>query len=109
MPPMTMTFNLKGLKAWAEKSGIPFWTTPQAKNTVEGYGGRHRCQRCNTCEICPTGARYSPDFTFKALLAQNKIQLHDQTLVRKLILDDKTTRVVAAQAVTDDGRAQTNE
>ena len=23
------------LKAWAEKSGIPFWATPQAKNTVD--------------------------------------------------------------------------
>ena len=97
----TMTFNLAQLKGWAERSGLKFWTTPQAKNTVEGYGGRHRCIRCNTCEVCPTGARYSPDWTFKQLLAQNKIQLHDHTLVRKLVLDDKTTRVVAAQAATE--------
>jgi choline dehydrogenase-like flavoprotein len=109
MPPMTMTYNLKQLKVWAEKSGIPFWTTPQAKNTVEGYGGRGKCRRCNTCEICPTGARYSPDWTFKQLLDATKIQLHDQTLVRKLILDDKTARVVAAQAVKADGSAQENE
>src|SRR5213076_100477 len=52
---------------WAEKSGIPFEGTPQAKNT-RPYGGRAQCLRCNTCEICPTGARYSPDFTFKQLL-----------------------------------------
>jgi glucose dehydrogenase len=103
MPPMVMTYNLKQLRTWAAKSGIPFWTTPQAKNTVEGYGGRARCRRCNTCEICPTGARYSPDFTYKQLLAAKKIQLHDQTLVRRLVLDDKTTRVAAAQAAKEDG------
>ena len=29
MPAMPMTYNLIQLKSWAEKSGIPFWTTPQ--------------------------------------------------------------------------------
>ena len=33
MPPMPLSWNLRQLKAWAEKSGIPFWATPQAKNT----------------------------------------------------------------------------
>jgi glucose dehydrogenase len=99
MPAMPMTHNLIQLKQWAEKSGIPFWTTPQAKNTVDGYGGRGICRRCNTCEICPTGARYSPDFTFKQLLAAGKIELHDQTLVRKLELEPRTTRVAVARAV----------
>ena len=73
MPAMPMTWNLMQLKAWAEKSGIPFWTTPQAKNTVEGYDGRSICRRCNTCEICPTGARYSPDWTFKQLLDRQEV------------------------------------
>ena len=72
MPAMTSTYNLIQLKTWAEKSGIPFWTTPQAKNTVDNYDGRGKCRRCNTCEICPTGARYSPDWTFKQLLELNR-------------------------------------
>ena len=71
MHPMPLSYNLAVLKAWAEKSGIPFQGTPQAKNT-RPYGGRAQCLRCNTCEICPTGARYSPDFTFKQLLAAKK-------------------------------------
>ena len=96
MPAMPMTWNLIQLKGWAEKSGIRFWTTPQAKNTVEGYGGRGKCRRCNTCEMCPTGARYSPDWTFQQLLSAKKIQLHDQTLVRKLVLADGSSRIVAA-------------
>lgn len=93
----------------ATESGTRFWTTPQAKNTVEGYGGRHRCVRCNTCEVCPTGTRYSPDWTFKDLLAKTQIELHDQTLVRKLVLDERSTRVVAAEALRQDGNPESQE
>jgi choline dehydrogenase-like flavoprotein len=92
------------LKAWAEKSGIPFWSTPQAKNTVP-YDGRSDCKRCNTCEICPTGARYSPDYTFRSLLERKAIGLHDRTLIRKLVTAEeggKAAKVVAAIGVHRD-------
>ena len=102
MAAMPMTWNLIQLKAWAEKTGIRFGTTPQAKNTVEGYDGRSICRRCNTCEICPTGARYSPDWTFKRLLTGKNFQLHDQTLVRRLALDERSPRVAVAHAVRED-------
>jgi quinoprotein glucose dehydrogenase len=105
MPPMPLSYNLLELKNWATKSGIPFWGTPQAKNTV-AYDGRNACMRCNTCEICPTGARYSPDFTFQRLLDEKKIALYDETLVRRLILDDTGSRVVRAQAVERRGSGQ---
>ena len=87
MKPIPLTWSLDRLKEWGDKSGIPFQPTPQAKNTV-AYDGRAACIRCGTCDICPTGARYSPDFTFKRLLSQKKITLHDRTLIRKLTLDD---------------------
>lgn len=98
MAPMPLSYNLRVLKAWADKSGIPFQGTPQAKNT-RPYGGRAACMRCNTCEICPTGARYSPDFTFKPLLAAGKVTLHDRTLVRRLIKSADGRRIESAQAV----------
>lgn len=101
MPPMPLSWNLRQLKAWADKSGIPFWATPQAKNTVE-YDGRAVCKRCNTCEICPTGARYSPDFTVRQLLERKQIVLHDKTLVRRLVLDDTSARIASAQGVHQD-------
>jgi quinoprotein glucose dehydrogenase len=101
MAAMPMTYNLIQLKNWAEQSGIPFWTTPQAKNT-RPYDGRAQCVRCNTCSICPTGARYSPDFTFQALAASKNFTLHDHTLVRKLILDESKPVIAAAQAVRRD-------
>ena len=95
MPLMPLTYNLAEIKAWAEKSGIPFMGCPQAKNT-QAYDGRPECQRCNTCTICPTGARYSPDYTYKQLLAKTKVTLHDRTLVRRLILHDQDNTIVAA-------------
>ena len=98
MAPMPLSYNLHVLKAWAEKSDIPFQGTPQAKNT-KPYDGRLPCMRCNTCEICPTGARYSPDFTFKQLIAAKKITLHDQTLVRRLVTGPDRGKIVSAQAV----------
>jgi len=97
MAPMPLSWNLLQLKAWAEKTGIPFWGTPQAKNTVP-YDGRSDCKRCNTCEICPTGARYSPDYTFRALLDAKKIQLHDRTLVRKLVPQEGGANATIAAA-----------
>src|SRR5215831_5413881 len=101
LPPMPLTWSLQQLKEWGDKSDIPFQGTPQAKNTLP-YDGRAQCVRCGTCDICPTGARYSPDFTFKRFLAEKKITLHDRTLVRKLILSETRPTVVAAQAVHRD-------
>jgi choline dehydrogenase-like flavoprotein len=102
MASMPLTYSLQQLRAWGEKTGIPFQGVPQAKNTVK-YDGRAQCIRCGTCDICPTGARYSPDFTFKRLLAQKKISLHDHTLIRKLVLDETKPNVVAARGVHRDG------
>jgi glucose dehydrogenase len=99
MAPMPLSYNLLVLKEWAEKSGIPFEGTPQAKNT-RPYGGRPQCLRCNTCEICPVGARYSPDYTFKELLAANRVTLHDRTLVRRLVAAPDGKRIVSAKAVS---------
>ncbi|MGA3236446.1 MAG: GMC family oxidoreductase [Bryobacteraceae bacterium] len=95
MPLMPLTYNLAEIKAWAERSGIPFTGCPQAKNS-RAYDGRPECQRCNTCTICPTGARYSPDYTYKQLLATKKITLHDRTLIRRLIPHDRNNTIVAA-------------
>src|SRR5258708_3371189 len=102
MPSMPLTYSLKQLKTWGEKAGIPFQGVPQAKNTVQ-YDGRAECIRCGTCDICPTGARYSPDFTFKRLLAEKKIVLHDHTLIRRLVLEDGKANVRAARGVHREG------
>ena len=67
--PIPLSYNLQMLKAWAEQSGIKFSPLPMARNLTP-FGGRGACCVYDTCgEVCPSGARYSPDFTFRQLIA----------------------------------------
>src|SRR2546425_3120137 len=96
-PPIPLSYNLQILRAWAEQSGLKFSGLPMARNLTP-FGGRGSCCVFDTCgEVCPSGARYSPDFTFKQLIEPKKIVLHDRTLIRRLMLDDKRPTGVAAQ------------
>ena len=108
-PPIPLSYNLQTLKAWAEQSGLRFSPLPMARNLTP-FGGRGGCCVYDTCgEVCPSGARYSPDFTFKQLVAPKKIVLHDRTLVRRLGLDAKRARIVSAHAVHQDRPDETIE
>lgn len=99
MGPIPLTYNLSLLKEWAAKSGIATWSQPVAKNS-RPFDGRAECCRNDTCSpICPTGAKYSPDFTWDRLRARRRITLYPRTLVRKLQLHDGGMRIAAAQAV----------
>ena len=96
MPPLPLSYNLRRMREWTDKTGIPFWTQPWARNT-EPWQGRSVCQRCDTCRVCPTGAKYTPDFAFDRLLASGRIQLHNHTLVRSLELQSGSDRIEAAR------------
>jgi quinoprotein glucose dehydrogenase len=100
-PAVPLSYNLQVLKAWAEKSGLKFNALPLARNLTP-FDGRGACCVYDTCDICPTGARYSPDFTFRQLIERKQVTLHDRTLVRKLVLDNARPVVAAAQGVRQD-------
>ena len=98
MPPLPLSWNLVRLKEWAGRSGIPFWAMPSAKNSVQ-YAGRPACCRNDTCApVCPIGAKYSPDFTWRALLDSGRVQLSTNTLVRKLVTEEGGGRIAFASA-----------
>ena len=100
--PIPLSYNLQVLKAWAEQSGLRFVGLPMARN-LEPFGGRGGCCVYDTCgEVCPSGARYSPDYTFRQLMEPKKIVLHDRTLVRRLVLDGAQTRIASAQGFHQD-------
>lgn len=102
LPALPLTFNLDLLKGWAAKAGIAMWSQPSAKNSVP-YRGRAQCCRNDTCApICPIGAKYSPDFTWNALRATNRVQLKTRTLMRRLVLDGSGKRIDHAVAVDCD-------
>ena len=99
MSPIPLTYNLTLLREWAAKAGITMWSQPVAKNS-RPYGGRAECCRNDTCTpICPIGAKYSPDFTWDRLRAARRITLYPRTLVRKLVLDERSMRIAGAEAV----------
>ena len=95
MPAVPLTWTLARLKEWADKAGIPTWINPVAKNTAP-WRGRNVCQRCDTCNICPTGAKYTPEFTLAQLVSAGRIRLHTRTLIRRLELKPGTARLQAA-------------
>jgi glucose dehydrogenase len=64
-----LSYNLELLKRWAERSGTRFDPLPMAHNLTP-FDGRGACCLYDTCgQVCPTGARYSPDYTFTKLVA----------------------------------------
>ncbi|MAR44838.1 MAG: hypothetical protein CME03_01630 [Gemmatimonadaceae bacterium] len=92
MPPLPLSYNLKILKRWGEDAGIPFWTQPWAKATTTEHG-RAVCRRCDTCHVCPTGAKYTPDLTLDRLINEERVRLVTGTLIRRLKLRSDSDRV----------------
>jgi quinoprotein glucose dehydrogenase len=97
-----LSFNLQVLRRWAEQGGLKFSPLPMARN-LRPFGGRGSCGMYDTCgEVCPTGARYSPDFTYQQLIAAKKVTLHDRTLVRTLELDATRDTIALARGYHQD-------
>ncbi|MEM1188986.1 MAG: GMC family oxidoreductase [Pseudomonadota bacterium] len=101
LPAMPLNWSLARLKTIGESAGIPFVANPIAKNTV-AYDGRSACLRCDTCGICPTGAKYSPEYTLQALLDRGKATLRSRTLVRRLVVDPVSGRISHLEALDRD-------
>jgi quinoprotein glucose dehydrogenase len=96
LPALPVNYNLAQLREWASKAGITAWSTPSAKNSVP-WRNRAVCQRCDTCyPVCPTGAKYSPDFSWDALVKSGKVSLETETLVRRLVTEGRHGRIVRA-------------
>lgn len=96
MPALPLSYNLQRLQEWTTRAGIPMWSQPSAKNSVP-YHGRNVCQRCDTCyPVCPTGAKYSPDFTFDELVKTGRVEVVTHSLVRRLHADDRSGRITRA-------------
>jgi choline dehydrogenase-like flavoprotein len=98
MEAMPLNVNLAKMQAWAAGAGVATARRALAINTAP-YDGRTACQRYDTCRICPSGAKYSPDHTLFALERAGRIRLRADTLVRRLEIDDTTGRVARAHGV----------
>lgn len=102
MPMLPLSYNLTRLKEWVTTAGIPVWSQPSAKNSVP-YHGRAACCRNDTCSpICPVGAKYTPDVTWRALRARSRVTLMVRTLVRRLVVAERNHRLEYALAAQRD-------
>ena len=106
LPALPLTYNLGLLRDWASKAGITMWSQPSAKTSVP-FNGRPACCRNDTCTpVCPIGAKYSPDLTWRPLREKNRVRIVTRTFVRKLVLDPAAKRI--SHAIAFD-RARPNE
>ncbi|MGQ0539201.1 MAG: NAD(P)-binding protein, partial [Gemmatimonadaceae bacterium] len=106
LPALPLSYNLTLLREWAAAAGIAMWSQPSAKLSV-AREGRAACCRNDTCfPICPVGAKYTPDHTWRALRASGRVRLLSRTLVRRLVVDDRYRVIVAAQALSRERPAE---
>jgi quinoprotein glucose dehydrogenase len=106
LAPLPLDYNLALLSGGRPARTSPRGARPSAKNSVP-YAGRAQCQRCDTCyPVCPTGAKYSPDFTWDALVAARKVELVPGVLVRRLTADARSGRIVGATGNATDAAGE---
>jgi glucose dehydrogenase len=102
LPALPLTYNLTKLKDWVASAGIPMWSQPSAKLSV-ARDGRGACCRNDTCfPICPVGAKYSPDMTWRALRPTGRVRLFPRTIVRRLTPKAGSSQIEMAEAVQRD-------
>lgn len=106
LPALPLTYNLTMLKEWVSDAGVPTWSQPSAKLSV-AREGRGACCRNDTCfPICPVGAKYTPDLTWKSLRSAGRVRLLPRTLVRQLAVKQGFREIDVAHAVQRDRPAE---
>jgi quinoprotein glucose dehydrogenase len=99
---LPLTYNLTKLKEWVAGAGIPMWSQPSAKLS-QARQGRGACCRNDTCfPICPVGAKYSPDMTWRALRSQGRVRLLPRMLVRRLTPKPGSRDIATAEVLQRD-------
>lgn len=88
MPPWPPKY---GEDAWfrvAEKMGFVIGLANHARNSMP-YGNRPACAAVSVCPVCPIGARYSADYHVDRLLANDHIELAEETVARRIVVNDR--------------------
>lgn len=68
------------------RDGIHLHTTAQARTRLD-YRGRSACMNVGECQVCPNGARYSPNHHLQLALDTGRCRLETRTSVRRVITD----------------------
>lgn len=86
LPPFDLTASDRVLAARLQKADITLHTTPQARTRLS-RDRRPACQNFGQCEVCPIGARYSPNHHLARAQATGLCRVVPNTSVRRIITD----------------------
>jgi len=86
LPPFELSWSDRVLGSRLAARGITLHTTPQATTRL-AYGDRPACQNFGACDVCPIGARYSPNYDLLRAVATGRCMLHPGASVRRIVTD----------------------
>lgn len=86
LPPFELTADDRWLASRLAADGIHLHTTPQARTRL-AWDGRPACLNVGECQVCPTGARYSPNHHLERARRTGRCRLHARTSVRRVLTD----------------------
>jgi choline dehydrogenase-like flavoprotein len=84
LPPFELSWDDRRMAERLANADIVLHTTPQARTRHE-YDGRSQCVNLKTCQLCPIGARYSPNHHLDLALATGRCQVRVDTSIRRLV------------------------
>lgn len=94
LPPFELSYEDRILAGRLAGAGIVLHTTPQAA-TRAAYGDRPGCMNFGACDVCPIGARYSPNYHLARAAATGRCAIHRETSVRRIVTDRTGRRVTS--------------
>ena len=87
MPPWPPKYGEDAWFSVADKMGFQIGLASHARNSMP-YGNRPECAAISVCPVCPIGARYSADYHVDRLLADSLIELAEQTVARRIVVNN---------------------
>lgn len=87
LPAFPLTDDDRWMAERLGRAGILLHSTPQARTRL-AYDERPACMNIGVCELCPIGARYSPNHHLRRAVATGLCDIHPDTSVRRVVVDD---------------------
>lgn len=86
LPAFDLTADDRWMADRLAADGIHLHTTPQARTRLP-WDRRPACLNVGECQVCPTGARYSPNHHLDRARQTGRCRVHARTTVRRVLTD----------------------
>jgi choline dehydrogenase-like flavoprotein len=86
LPPFELSYEDEWLADRLRKHDLHLHSTPQAR-TRQAFNGRAGCVNFGVCEVCPIGARYSPQHHLGLAMGTGHCTVETNVAVRAIMVD----------------------